>query len=36
MKRSMMQVFVKGSDKALEFYRNVFDGKAKRLLLSGL
>lgn len=27
MKRSMMQVFVKGSDKALEFYQRVFDAK---------
>lgn len=25
--RSMMQVFVKGSDKALEFYKNAFDAK---------
>lgn len=27
MNRSMLQIFVKGSDKALEFYRNVFDAK---------
>lgn len=27
MNRSMMQVFVKGSEKALEFYQNVFDAK---------
>lgn len=27
MYRSMMQVFVKGSNKALEFYQNVFDAK---------
>jgi PhnB protein len=27
MNRSMMQVFVKESDKALEFYRNAFDAK---------
>lgn len=27
MKRSMMQVFVKGSDKAIEFYKKAFDGK---------
>jgi PhnB protein len=27
MKRSMMQVFVVGSDKALEFYRNAFDAE---------
>ncbi len=27
MNRSMMQVYVKDSDKALEFYRDVFDAK---------
>jgi PhnB protein len=27
MFRSMMQVFVKGSDKALEFYQNAFDAE---------
>jgi PhnB protein len=27
MYRSMMQVFVKGSEKALEFYQNAFDAK---------
>ncbi|NLK99035.1 MAG: VOC family protein [Clostridiales bacterium] len=27
MNRSMMQVFVKASNKALEFYQNVFDAK---------
>ena len=27
MYRSMMQIYVKGSDKALEYYQNVFDAK---------
>ena len=27
MERSMMQVFVKGSDKAIEFYKKAFNGK---------
>lgn len=27
MHRSMMQVYVKGSDKAVEFYKNAFDAK---------